>query len=126
MNVSAMSRVAIMLRFAIWSIVMVATTSYSLTLFGHRAAAPVARRARSNLMPLNDSIVEECILAANNEDEVQDCMSIMDELDDVPLHVVTSLAECLKQAAHWGGEAHAMAVDECVLASDEGGEANYG
>ena len=102
------------------------TSSYSLTSFGHRAAAPVAQRARSNLMPLDDWIVEDCILAANNEDEVQDCMNIMDEIDDVPSHVVTTLAECLKQAAHSYGEAHAVAIDECVLASDEGPEACYG
>ena len=95
-----MSRVAIMLRFAIWSIVLVTTSSYSLTLFGHRAAAPVARRARSNLMPLDDWIVEDCILAANNEDEVQDCMNIMDEIDDVRAGRIALADSPLTHAPH--------------------------
>ena len=118
-----------MLRLAILNMVLVTTTmSYSLTQasVGHRAAAPVARRTSSILLPLDDWIVEDCILAAENEDEVQDCMQMMDEIDDVPTHVVTSLADCLKQAAHHYGEALAVAIDECVLASDEGSEASYG
>ena len=109
-----------MLRLSVLHAGMVVTTAYSLMPLGHRATAP-ARAARSVLMPLDDWAVEDCILAAENEDEVQTCMQMMDEINDAPPYVITALGECLSQAAH-----DAAAIDECVLGSDQSSEASYG
>jgi len=63
--------------------------------------------------------VEECILEALSEDEVQTCLQIMDDMMEQPERAFSAspLADCLSSTQD---------LDECIAISDENNEPSYG